>query len=379
MADDWCDGILDLDPSAALDVSTKALPAKWAIYLMCDAANRPIQLLSVKNLRASVRRRLSENPVGVSSKRVDYRAVVRRICWKRVDSTFEADLAYLDIAREVFPTSYRNIVTLRPAWWLHIDPDAGFPRWTKTDDVTPRPGILLGPLAEKGQAQKLVETIEDLFDLCRYHNVLVQSPNGPPCPYKDMGKCPAPCDGSVSMQQYKALIRWSVATLTDPSPEAIDQAERMKSAAGELKFELAGRIKQFIDGLKSLRSAERRFVRPIDRFAYLSVQPGPSLGQAKAFACGPGGVEPALCLLGRPPEMPPVSVPTGPMDAERLAIVTQHLLAGKSGTFIPADQLSPTSLWAAYQSASRQMDETPEDEGVLREAAVATAVPGDSV
>ena len=377
MAIDWCEGILDLDPSAPLDVATKALPAKWAIYLMLDANGRPIQLLSVKNLRASVRRRLHENPIGVSNKRVDYRAVVRKICWKRVDSAFEADLQFLEIARVVFPGTYRNIVTLRPAWWVHVDPDAPFPRWTRTNDVTPRPGVLLGPLAEKGQAQKLVETIEDLFDLCRYHHVLVQSPSGPPCPYKDMGKCPAPCDGSVSMQQYRALVSWSVKTLTDPAPEADDQAERMRAAAAELKFELAGRIKQFADGLKSLKAGERKFVRPIERFAYLSIQPGPAPGQAKAFVCGQGGVDLPLCLLGRPNEIPTLNVPTGDLDPERLAIVTQHLLSGKSGTFVPADTLSPTSLWAAYQTASRQTEQPPDDEGVLREAAVANAANSD--
>lgn len=369
---DWCDGELQIDPAAPLDVSTRALPAKWAIYLMGDADDQPIQLLCVKNLRASVRRRMAD-VTAAPSKRVDYRSLVRRICWKRVDSAFEADLAFLDIAREVFPKSYRKIVTLRPAWWVHIDPDAAFPRWTRTDDASPRPGVLLGPLAEKGQAQKLVEVLEDLFDLCRYHNVLVQSPNGPPCAYKDMGKCPAPCDGSVSMQQYKALVRWSVATLTDPEPESSDQAERMQTAAAELRFELAGKIKQFIDGVKSLRTGERRFVRPIERFAYLSVQPGPVPGQAKAFVCGHGGTEQVLGLLGRPIEIPAISLPTGPVDPEQLSIVTQHLLSGKNGVFVPADGLTSGTLGAAYQVASRQTDESTEDEGVVRDVVVATA------
>ena len=368
---DWCDGMLDLDPAQPLEAATRALPAKWVVYLMSDADDRPVQLLCVKNLRASVRRRLSENVPG-PSKRVDYRTLIRRICWKRVDSAFEADLAFLDVARQVFPNTYRNIVTLRPAWWVHVDPEAPFPRWTRTDDPSPRPGTLLGPLAEKGQAQKLVELLEDLFDLCRYHNVLVQAPHGPPCAYKDMGKCPAPCDGTVSMQQYRALVRWSVATLTDPSIEVADQTERMKAAAAELRFETAGKIKAFIDGLRSLRMAERRFVRPIERFAYLSIQPGPQPGQAKAFLCGPGGVQEVLGLIGRPAELPPMPVPAGPIDPERLAIVTSHLLAGKSGAFIPADGLSPTAMWAAYQTASRQTDESTEDEGVVRDVVVAT-------
>jgi excinuclease UvrABC nuclease subunit len=230
----WCDGTLDLDPTLPLDGATKPLPARWAVYLMLDDTGRPVQLLSVKNLRASVRRRLAENPDAGISKRIDYRSLVRSICWKRVDSAFESDLVYAQVAREIFPDSYHRVTHWRQPWMVNLDLSVPFPRWKITDNPA-APGESFGPIAEKGQAQKLVETIEDLFDLCRYHHILQQSPNGLACPYKDMGKCPAPCDGSVSMQQYCQLLDWSLRTLRDPQPEIDQQADRMKAAAAELK------------------------------------------------------------------------------------------------------------------------------------------------
>ena len=69
------------------------------------------------------------------SKRVNYRDLVRRVYWRRVDSGFEADLAYYEAARQIFPESYRGMVGLRPAWFLHVDPTAQFPRYTKTQDI----------------------------------------------------------------------------------------------------------------------------------------------------------------------------------------------------------------------------------------------------
>ncbi|MBV8782006.1 MAG: hypothetical protein JO353_11465, partial [Phycisphaerae bacterium] len=184
-------------PEVDLETIARDLPAKWAVYLMSDESDRPVQLLCVKNLRASIRRRLGveELPTG-PTRRIDYRAIVRRICWRRVDSAFEADWIYFEIARRVFPDTYQGMVGFRPAWFVHFNPDADFPRYTKTTDLSIKTGQLLGPLEDKHSAGSLIEQVADWFDLCRYYNILIEAPHGKACAYKEMGKCPAPCDGS---------------------------------------------------------------------------------------------------------------------------------------------------------------------------------------
>src|SRR5437868_8323087 len=88
------------DPAASdFDAFLKEVPAKWVVYLMADEIGRPVQLLCVKNLRYSLKRRLGgeDEAVGLS-RRVNYREIVRRVSWKRVDSSFEADFVYLEAA-----------------------------------------------------------------------------------------------------------------------------------------------------------------------------------------------------------------------------------------------------------------------------------------
>src|SRR5947209_7338770 len=76
------------DPAADFEAFLRLVPAKWAVYLLCDAANRPVQLLCVRNLRSSLRRRLGgDETIGIS-RRVNYRDLVRHIYWRRVDSAF---------------------------------------------------------------------------------------------------------------------------------------------------------------------------------------------------------------------------------------------------------------------------------------------------
>src|SRR6476469_750015 len=235
---------IDFDPAGDFEAFVHQAPAKWAVYLMTDASDRPIQLLCVKNLRSSLKRRLSgEEPAAGLSKRVDYREVVRRIRWRRVDSAFEADWVYFEVARQVFPQSYRGMVGFRPAWFLHVNSESRFPRYVKTIDLTPRAGEFLGPVEDKHAAARLIELVEDAFDLCRHYNLLTVAPGASACAYKGMGKCPAPCDGSISMDQYRRLMELSEKTLIDPSETIREQTRRMQAAAGELRFELAAKIK----------------------------------------------------------------------------------------------------------------------------------------
>src|SRR5580704_11905753 len=92
------DHALDFDPAGDFDAFCRSAPAKWVVYLLADAENKPVQLLCVKNLRNSLKRRLGVEPDAALSRRVDYRQIVRRIFYRRVDSAFEADLIYYQLA-----------------------------------------------------------------------------------------------------------------------------------------------------------------------------------------------------------------------------------------------------------------------------------------
>src|SRR4051812_35716476 len=192
-------GRADFDPAGSFEAFLKLAPARWVVYLLADADDQPVQLLCVKNLRYSLKRRLGGAEQVGPTKRVNYRDLIRRVYWRRVDSDLEADSVYLEVARALFPQTYQGMTGFRPAWFIHADAEAKFPNWTKTIDLTTTGGQFVGPVEDKHSAGKLIEEIVDWFDLCRYYNILCDSPKGLPCAYKEMGKCPAPCDGSISM------------------------------------------------------------------------------------------------------------------------------------------------------------------------------------
>ncbi|MGD1276653.1 MAG: hypothetical protein ABR964_05450 [Tepidisphaeraceae bacterium] len=370
---------IDFDPECDFEAFVRQAPAKWAVYLLADGEDRPVQLLCVKNLRYSLKHRLGGQDEAGPSKRVNYRQIVRRIHWRRVDSSLEADVVYHEIARQVFPQTYQGMIGLRPAWFLHVNPDAEFPRYVKTAKPGEEPGVYLGPLDDKHAAASLIELVEDAFDLCRYYNILTEAPGGRACAYKEMGKCPAPCDGSISMDQYRRMIDWSVATLADPADMVRQQARRMEQAAAELRFEIAAKIKAYVDQLGQLGKGAYRHVRRLEDFAYVSLQAGPRMGTAKVFLILPGCVLEVAAFIAQPShpgEILRVILSAaeeragGSCDAERIGIVTHHLFSPKQtgGVFLPLADISEPALLKAYTDVSRRKQpEEVQGEGVIKE------------
>jgi hypothetical protein len=349
-----------------------------------DAENRPVQLLCVRNLRACIESRLIA-PAGEMerTKRVDYRAVVRSIRFCRVDSVIEQEMVYLGAVERLFADQYRRLVPERPVWFVQVDPADRCPRFVKSEQLGSA-GRSFGPIAEKQQAQALVEMIEDLFDLCRYQHILLQSPDGRACAYKEMGKCPAPCDGSISLAGYRMQIHLAIDTLSDPQSAADQHETRMQQAARALQFEQAGAIKQIVQSLRSLSEGAYRLLQPMDRFAYLAIQPGPRKRAAKLFAILPRSIEPICSIRDTTKPSPGVLATVlsfferlqstqddariTPRTTDLFASIAQHMLSSKPmGVYLPTTALDEDALKRALQSLARQKElPASEDEGITR-------------
>jgi len=370
------------DPGADFEAFVKPVPAKWVVYLLADENDQPVQLLCVKNLRASLKRRLGGEEMIGPTRKVNYREIVRKIYWRRVDSAFEADWIYLEAARAIFPATYRGMTGFRPAWFVHVNPKTTYPRWIKTINLSGKTGTYFGPLEDKHSAHKLVHLMENLFDLCRDYSVLTAAPNGP-CPWKQMGKCVGPCDGSISLEAYGQVVALSAEVLEDPGRYVEEQTERMQAAAKELRFETAAKIKAHIDQAAQLGKGALRHVRKLEDFRFASLQRGPRAGTAKVFLITPGVIEEVAGLIDEPSEVGELlgeilktaqERRVGRLDEvgeERVAVAAHQLFVAKNkqGVFVQVDELEERSFAKAYRDLLNQkVQEIPEEqEGVTKE------------
>lgn len=325
------------------EADAKALPAKPGVLAIEDDSSGTLALITTANLRRAALARLGPPPQEQPrSKKADLRGLARRILATTVGSAFEADWAYLQLARARMPHSYRHLLDRWQAWFIHCDPTERFPQWIKTGHPgTPpagRAGNHIGPFGDKHAAHRFIEMLEDAFDLCRYHHILIQAPRGTACAYKEMGRCPAPCDGSVSMQQYLGQVCESIAFAQSPQNARRAMEERMRQHSAALDFESARRCKVALDRTAGADRAEFAHVRDLRNFRFLAVLPAERNGWARLMLINGGWIEPLadLSCETAPPDLAdvvekcsalPVREPDfGDVAIENIGLVCRHLL-----------------------------------------------------
>jgi excinuclease UvrABC nuclease subunit len=279
-------------PPADQPIDPKRLPAHGGVFAFSDASGRLIQLLGCQNIRRSAVLRLSEPEERKAARRVQVRDVARRIWWVSTGSVFETKLRHLHLVRALFPESYEKQLGFGPAWFARARVDQPIPRWVAEKHALDGRAVDIGPFTTRRDCTRFIESLEDAFNLCRHYDILQQAPRGQTCAYFDMGRCAAPCNGTVSMDAYREEIRASMRFAAGETQPWLDAATvRMRSAADARQYELAGRIKATIEAADKLTSHTARITKTPDDFRYLIVQRGRPPRLVKPFFMADGKLE----------------------------------------------------------------------------------------
>ncbi len=354
-----------------------ALPAGPGVFAFEDEAGGTLALAISANVRRLVRSRLEPLPENTPTRRVNYRALVHRVLALEVGGSFEAEWAYLQHARVRTPSIYSSLLDRWRGWFVHINPDTQFPRWTKTARPFGPPqgttGRYFGPLPDKHAAARYMELLDDAFDLCRYHHLLVEAPHASACAYKEMGRCAAPCDGSISLEEYHATIERAVEFAAAPMADTrADLEQAMADAAADQDFEAAARLKVLYDRTQPATRADLARVRAIEAFRFVAIGPSTRAGWARVFIIRGGWIEPLLDLpldargdaLGEAlkaiREVSSGEVVLEGAAIENLGLVCWHLYRPKSerrpGEVIALDDLdTPRRLGAALKRLEKMI------------------------
>ncbi|MCA9296822.1 MAG: hypothetical protein KC983_09895 [Phycisphaerales bacterium] len=281
------DGVIKLDET---DVAT--LPTSPGVYAFENADGHTLRLTTTSGLRRAVRDRLAQRDAVAD---VPPAFVPIRIRFAAAGSRFEADHIYLAAARRRLPKSYAMVFDRWACWFITAVPTSVFPRFTKQrwPGVTfEDAGVSIGPFADKHAAQRYIEMLDDAFDLCRYHHILVQAPNGRACAYKEMGRCAAPCDGTVSMDSYRATFARAV-DFAGARYDAwsAEQTTLMHDAGAALRFEEAREHQRALEATAFAARPALRWLRRSDNLRGLVAAPSPMKECWRLFGFAGGRIE----------------------------------------------------------------------------------------
>mgnify|MGYP005834738565 CR=1 FL=1 len=258
-------------PAGPTPAELRSLPSSPAIYLLLDASEAPVQLATTQSLRRLLSARFAEVAVP-RPKRTDLAAIVRAVRWRPLGTAFEARWWYYRLARTLHPADYRGRIAFGPAYFLNVDWERAVPELRVTERIWCQPGHFIGPWATIKAAQEALHGLWDLFDLCRYPEQVSRAPHGTRCAYAEMGRCDAPCDGSVPLAAYLERCRsaWRFAAGgVQPWIEA--GAAEMQRAASQRRYEQAGLLKRQIEFARHWQRQWSPRVRVWEQFRCLLV------------------------------------------------------------------------------------------------------------
>lgn len=368
-------------------VDPLAVPARRGVVVFRAEDASAVTVAVTGDARALVRRKLAPTDAGAPrGPEADLRPIVRRVDVVSAGSMFEAELLFLEIARAEMPRLYRAAADRWQAWCVRLDPEAPAPTWRKTalremDQGERDPGTLIGPMRDKDAAGRFGAGLDDAFELCRYPRELAKAPRGTPCAYKEMGRCPAACDGSEPMEAYRARARLAVDLDAPGRARAAEEAEaEMRAAADRHDFERAASCKAQADRLRALDGPAWTWADRLDRLGVVALIPSEREGWARLLAVSCAGwraiadveapgpragweVGPARALLDAAREACAwISArPTGPVAddaADALGLISGYLYARpklRRGGFVRvAPGARPAEAWAtALRKAAR--------------------------
>mgnify|MGYP006279890371 FL=1 len=231
-----------------------ALPTGWGVVVLEDGSGRAAAVATTGDVRAFVAGRVGADAEGTRAAAL--RGVVRGVRWAAAGSRFVAELGFLEAARGSAPTTFRAVTEKQRAWWVGSTCDAADREGLRLEkaashEVAGRAAAgwgCVGPIGDKKAAGKLIEELEALWELCRYHEELVRAPGGKPCAYKEMGACRATCEGGESLEAYAERVRAALAAAGSGGSAAAARAEEaMRDAAAAQRFEEAAAWKEWAE------------------------------------------------------------------------------------------------------------------------------------
>lgn len=273
------------------------VPAQRGVITLRDPAGRVVTVVATGHARAYIARKLGAAPgagVAGASRDSGLGAVTASVEFIPAASMLEAELRFLAEAARHAPATYAACIERSAGWFVGADPGAEFPRFSKVStamlahaESSADPRGLVGPVRDKHAAGKLIEGLQDVFDLCRYHHILVQAPRAAACVYKELGKCPAPCDGSEAMGSYRERFGEAVGFGVDAGAWLARGEAAMRDAAAGLDFERAAALHGRLAATRELMAGGARLAGLRWQDGWVSFSPGLARGEVRIMALGP--------------------------------------------------------------------------------------------
>ena len=232
------------------------IPPEPGVYLLRDGSDRLIYIGKSRKLRSRVRSYFRDS----TNKTERINTMVKLVT--------EIEFIVTDTEAEALALEANLIKQHQPYFNVLLKDDKKYPYLCITwSDEYPRIFITrkrqlgkakdkyYGPYTDSGLLREIVHLCKKIFPLRQRPQPLFKDR---PCLNYDIGRCPGVCQKLVSPVEYAKIVQKVAMVFQGRTQELIDiLTTQMETAAAELNFETAAKIRDQILSLKSLNAAQK--------------------------------------------------------------------------------------------------------------------------
>ncbi len=217
----------------------KQLPDRPGVYLMKNEAGAILYIGKAKSLKNRVRSYFQNNRDHASRTRLMV-GQVADFEYILTPTEMDALLLEANLVRQKMPKYNVLLKDDKHFPYLKVTLNEPYPRLLKVRRVQKDGARYFGPYLE-GDLNRTLAFIQRYFPLRKRNKPLFKDR---PCLNYQMGRCLAPCQKLISSEEYRELVDQVVLFLSGRQKTLLRQIkEAMAEAAGNLEYELAGRLR----------------------------------------------------------------------------------------------------------------------------------------
>lgn len=262
-----------MSTKATLRNQLKSVPRKPGVYIFKDASGGVLYVgkaLSLRNRVASYFQKLPDT-MGKTKTLVsrvrDFKVLV-------TDTEEEALILELNLIQKFRPPYNVNYRDDKSYPYVAITLDEEFPRVRVTREAH-RPGIkYYGPFTKVKVVRETLKALRKVFPICTCSAAKFKQlkRQGSACLDYHIEKCPGPCIGAISPEEYRQHIEGTMLFLEGKADRVIRELKtEMKRAADGLEFEKAAELRARLEAARYIGERQKVVLSARDDYDFFGV------------------------------------------------------------------------------------------------------------
>ena len=228
----------------------EGLPHAPGVYLFRDERSRVLYVGTSKDLRTRVRSYFTASET--RSRMGEMVSIASRVDGIECATPLEAEVRELRLIAEHKPTYNRRSRFPERVHWIKLTVES-WPRLSLVRQVLDDGAEYLGPFSSRRVAERSVGALHESFPVRQCGGRMAKRPSLSACALAEMGRCVSPCDGSVTADDYGAIVTdLRLSLVQRPDAVVASLSARMTKLAADERFEDASahrdRLAAFLRG-----------------------------------------------------------------------------------------------------------------------------------